>query len=115
METPSFRVPRKAILTKEHLTTFQESRTYKELIDYITKLNESVTNVKLTDTCTESEVPLARACHNHIEGQLIVTFAEIGSEMPTIDTRPSGGGGEDNSPSTQRRIAFRKPSIQDVL
>ncbi len=55
----SYQVPRKAILSKDQLQAFQESKTHKDVISYIEKLNESVVGVKLTDACEASDVSMS--------------------------------------------------------
>lgn len=46
-----FQPPRKVILTPAQLSCFQASDTHKEIIHYISQLNESVVGVKLGDPC----------------------------------------------------------------
>jgi hypothetical protein len=55
----SYQVPRKAILSKDQLQAFQESKTHKDVISYIEKLNESVVGVKLTEACEASDVSMS--------------------------------------------------------
>ncbi|KAF8523704.1 Phosphotyrosyl phosphatase activator [Hysterangium stoloniferum] len=50
----TYHVPRKGILTKEHLEAFQNSQTHEDIINYIKTLNENVVGVKLGDECTTS-------------------------------------------------------------
>ncbi len=57
-----FRRPQKTILTPAHLAQFQDSETYKNVVDYIEALNEAVTGVKTTEECTESEVNVIIHC-----------------------------------------------------
>ena len=52
----TFIVPRKAILTKDQLEHFQNSKTHEEILAYIQTLNDAVVGVKLTDSCTTSPV-----------------------------------------------------------
>ncbi|KAF8578827.1 Phosphotyrosyl phosphatase activator [Ramaria rubella] len=54
MASSSYNVPRKAILTKEQLESFQDSETHGNIVNYIKILNESVVGVKLGDECTAS-------------------------------------------------------------
>ena len=56
IEAMSFIVPRKAILTKEQLEHFQNSKTHEEILAYIQTLNDAVVGVKLTDSCATSPV-----------------------------------------------------------
>lgn len=49
-------VPRKVILTKENLESFQQSKTHEAIVSYITALNECVVGVKLTDDVSVSPV-----------------------------------------------------------
>ena len=51
-----YHIPRKAILTKENLEAFQESKTHADIVEYIKILNESVLGVKLLDNCPVSPV-----------------------------------------------------------
>ena len=53
---PTFQKPRKAILSQEQLTQFQESQCHKDIVAYIETLNASVTGVKLSDECSQSPV-----------------------------------------------------------
>lgn len=55
----SYQVPRKAILSKDQLQAFQESKTHKDVISYIEKLNESVVGVKLSEACEASDVSMS--------------------------------------------------------
>jgi hypothetical protein len=48
--------PRKEILTKTQLEQFQASPTHAQILEFMTRLNESVVGVKLRDNCHESEV-----------------------------------------------------------
>lgn len=48
--------PRKVILTKENLETFQQSETHTTIVSYINTLNECVVGVKLTDDVPISTV-----------------------------------------------------------
>ncbi len=58
---PTYETPKKAILLKEQLESFQASQTYTEIVNYILTLNQSVIGVKLTDECPASEVcPLCK-------------------------------------------------------
>ena len=52
---PTYRSPRKCIITQDQLSTFQSSSTHNQIISYIETLNEAVVGVKLTDPCSESE------------------------------------------------------------
>ena len=56
IEAMSFIVPRKAILTKDQLEHFQDSKTHGGVLAYIQTLNDEVVGVKLTDSCTTSPV-----------------------------------------------------------
>ena len=53
---PTTQKPRKAILSQEQLTQFQESQCHKDIVAYIESLNASVTGVKLSDDCPQSSV-----------------------------------------------------------
>jgi hypothetical protein len=48
--------PRKEILTKTQLEQFQASPTHAQILEFMTRLNESVVGVKLRDNCHESKV-----------------------------------------------------------
>ncbi|PPQ79012.1 hypothetical protein CVT25_002321 [Psilocybe cyanescens] len=50
----SYQVPRKAILSKEQLQYFQESKTHQDIVSYIETLNDAVIGSKLTDDCSMS-------------------------------------------------------------
>lgn len=52
----SFHPPRKIVLTRDHLQTFQASKTHQDIAEYIETLNKAVVGVKLTDECPESQV-----------------------------------------------------------
>lgn len=56
--TTSYEVPKKAILIKDQLESFQASQTHADIVNYITTLNQCVIGVKLTDDCPSSEVSL---------------------------------------------------------
>jgi len=56
--TMSFQVPRKAILSKEQLQSFQESQTHKDIVSYLETLNDAVIGSKLTDECSMSPVSI---------------------------------------------------------
>jgi serine/threonine-protein phosphatase 2A activator len=53
---PTTQKPRKAILSQEQLTQFQNSQCHKNVVSYIEALNASVTGVKLSDECSQSPV-----------------------------------------------------------
>lgn len=54
----TYQVPRKAILSKEQLQYFQESKTHQDIVQYIETLNNAVVGSKLTDDCSTSKVSL---------------------------------------------------------
>lgn len=54
LETSS--VLHKRILSKEHLEAFQASQTYKDVVEFIEELNQSIIGVKLGEAGPESEV-----------------------------------------------------------
>ncbi|KAI9291495.1 Phosphotyrosyl phosphatase activator [Neoconidiobolus thromboides FSU 785] len=51
-----FKVPIKTILTKEDLEQYQESSAYKDYVDFILKLNDSVIGKKTTEEIKVSEL-----------------------------------------------------------
>lgn len=51
-----FVTPSKAILTPEDLEVWKRSPTHQSIVDFITQLNQSICNKKLTDDIYESEV-----------------------------------------------------------
>ncbi|KAG8894440.1 Serine/threonine-protein phosphatase 2A activator 2 [Tulasnella sp. 403] len=52
----TYKVPQKAILTKEQLDSFSDTQTHADIVKYINTLNAQVVGVKLTDDCPPSEV-----------------------------------------------------------
>ena len=54
----NFKIPTKRIDTEEKLEFWKASEAYLRIIDFITTLNESVKNKKLSDKCYQSEVIL---------------------------------------------------------
>ena len=48
-------LPRKRILTQAHLKAFQESETYKNLVDFVEELNTAIIGKKLSSV-TESSI-----------------------------------------------------------
>ncbi|KZT04953.1 Phosphotyrosyl phosphatase activator [Laetiporus sulphureus 93-53] len=81
----SFCIPRKVILTKEHLEHFQNSQTHKDIVSYIETLNEAVVGVQLTDQCTES--PGVRAIVGVLD-----EVEKIAKATPPVDNKASRFG-----------------------
>lgn len=46
----TFEIPTKRIISSGQLEDFQSSQTHADIVTFIEQLNESVINVKLTDT-----------------------------------------------------------------
>ncbi|KAF9045198.1 hypothetical protein BJ165DRAFT_1476028 [Panaeolus papilionaceus] len=51
----TYQTLRKAVLSKEQLEAFQESKAHHDIIGYIETLNDAVVGAKLTDDCAQSE------------------------------------------------------------
>jgi len=58
----AFQVPHKAILTKDQLEWFQQSKTHETIVTYVQALNDSVIGKKLDDECDASAVSLVPSC-----------------------------------------------------
>lgn len=71
----SYQVLKKIILSKDQLQAFQESKTHKDVISYIEKLNESVVGVKLTDACEASDVSFASGLSDSTQGSISCLFS----------------------------------------
>ncbi|KAI0088198.1 Phosphotyrosyl phosphatase activator [Irpex rosettiformis] len=86
MTTRKFIQPYKAILTPEQLAYFQkESKTHKDIVAFVERLNDSVTGVKLTAECTESEGVSAIL---HVLDQV----EAIAKDTPPVDNKASRFG-----------------------
>ncbi|KAJ1563631.1 Serine/threonine-protein phosphatase 2A activator, partial [Cladochytrium tenue] len=81
----SFRVPERAILTKEDLARWLESETMAEFMGFVEELNSVVKNKKLSDP-----VPISKACEtilsalDEVEGWV--------SEIPAVTSTASRFG-----------------------
>ncbi|KAF8965796.1 hypothetical protein BDZ97DRAFT_1811064 [Flammula alnicola] len=84
-ETMPYQVPRKAILTKEQLQYFQESKTHKDIVSYIKTLNNAVIGTKLTDECSTSNGVVAVL-------DLLDQVEKIAKETPPVDNAASRFG-----------------------
>lgn len=83
--TSDYHVPRKGILTKEHLEVFQSSETHARIIDYITGLNENVVGIKLTNDCAVSPgITAILDILNRVEA--------VANEIPPVDNAGSRFG-----------------------
>ncbi|KAI0062535.1 Phosphotyrosyl phosphatase activator [Artomyces pyxidatus] len=81
----AFRIPQKAILTKEQLTAFQDSPTHKSIVSYVETLNSSVIGVKLTD-----ESPQSTGIRAII--QVLDRVEALAKETPPVDNAASRFG-----------------------
>ena len=81
----SFQRPRKSILSPEHLLAFQESALHQSISSYILALNESVVNVKLTDSCEESEAVKAIL-------RVLDRVEQVAIDTPPVDNEKSRFG-----------------------
>lgn len=59
-------VPSKRIVSKEDLAEFLESDAYKEYIDYIVRLNDSVKNMKIDSDIEVSKVFVNKGLNRHL-------------------------------------------------
>jgi Phosphotyrosyl phosphate activator (PTPA) protein len=111
----SFRPLQKAIVSKEQLAAFQNSKAYATITSYIETLNSAVVGVKLTDEHAQSQVRrLAVVSHQgtHRSEPLCGYLGNYGAHC---SAGSRGGPGEGDASRGQRGVKVREPSIQDVL
>ncbi|KAF9484253.1 Phosphotyrosyl phosphatase activator [Pholiota conissans] len=81
----SYQVPRKAILSKEQLEYFQQSKTHQDIVSYIETLNTAVIGSKLTDECSSSNGVVAVL-------ELLDKVEKIAKDTPPVDNAASRFG-----------------------
>ncbi|KAF8179868.1 Phosphotyrosyl phosphatase activator [Pholiota molesta] len=81
----TYQVPRKAILSKEQLQHFQQSKAHNDVVSYIETLNNAVIGSKLTDECSISNGAA-------VVLDLLDKVEKLAKETPPVDNAASRFG-----------------------
>lgn len=115
LATPAgYRQLTKAILTPEQLVFFQTSKTHQTIISFIETLNDSVTGVKLSDECEQSNVrDSSTLCRSTVI--ILSSVWDTGSKGNNSHPREGGAGRSGHTPCREQGFTIRKSRVPNIL